>query len=106
MLMHLIMLHSRTDVTGGGSYLPPRRQIPSQSGLFFTLPFLTGTARLAGTALLFTLALLAFAFLSFAFLSFAVLLLALLSGSARFTRFVRIESCVHITSPFLLLTFD
>jgi hypothetical protein len=95
MLRHLIVLHSCTDVRSGGNQLPPPRQIPSQSRLFFTLCFLTATARLAATALLFTLPLLAFTFLSFAvFLA--------LSGSSTFTRLVGILLCFHITFRFII----
>jgi hypothetical protein len=57
---------------------------------------LTATARLAATALSFTLTLLAFAFLFIAI----SLLTALLSRSARFTRFVWIALCFHSTFRF------
>src|SRR5438093_8050589 len=77
--------------------MAPAASFIQYTGLFLSLPCLPTTTRLAGTALLFTLALLAFTFLSLAFLSFAVFLLALLSRGARFARFVRILLCVHIT---------
>ena len=62
-----------------------------------TAALLAATARLATTALLFALALLAFTFLFVALF----LLAALLFGSARFTRFVRIALFFHSAFRFI-----
>jgi hypothetical protein len=61
-----------------------------------TAALLTATTWLAATALFFTLTLLAFTFLFI-----AIFLAALLSRSARFTRFVRISLCFHSTFRFI-----
>jgi len=65
--------------------------------LLTSATLLTATAMLAATALSFTLALLAFAF----FFVAICLLVALLSRSARFTRFVRIALCYHSAFRFI-----
>src|SRR5207244_10164534 len=69
------------------------RQLALSSALLTAAALFTATTRLAATALFFTLALLTFTFLFVAIF----LLAALLSRSARFTKFVRIALCFHST---------
>src|SRR5947208_1468015 len=73
------------------------RQLALSSALLTAAALFTATTRLAATALFFTLALLTFTFLFVAIF----LLAALLSRSARFTKFVRIALCFHSTFRFI-----